>query len=165
MKNFIRLLSMAALAFITTAIYAQQPPAGAGQNRQGMGRATVEETVKAQVDWMTTDLQLNEATVEKVAPIVTKYTQARQDEISKVMSSGGNFESITTITNDQYAKMDAELKQVLGDATYEKYVKIVAEKRAASGPMGPRQGGQPGGGMPAGGGQSGGNFQGPPPTN
>ena len=147
------------LTLIASTTYAQQPPAGAGQNRQQMARPSVEETAKAQVDWMKEELQLNEATVTKVTAVVTKYTQAQQDEISKVMSSGGNFESISKITTEQNAKMDAELKPILGDATFEKYAKIAAEKRAARSPMGPRQGGQPSGGQP------GGNQQGPPPTN
>ena len=148
MKNLLRFVSVVVLALIASVANAQQPPAGAQQNRQPMGRLSVEETVKAQVDWMKADLQLSDATVTKVTEIVTKYTQARQDEITKVMSSGGNFESITTISNEQYAKMDAELKPVLGEATYEKYAKLAAEKRAASGQMGPRQGGMPGGGQP-----------------
>jgi hypothetical protein len=151
MKRVIKLFSVAVLTFFVTTSFAQQttpqgapqgqPPAGQGGQRV---QRTPEETAKAQVDWMTTDLKIDKATQTKVYDVVLKYSKQISDERTKAMAAEGdrqtNMQAMRTKSTEINAQMDKELKVILGDATYANYTKIAAERRAAARPQGAPQG-------------------------
>ena len=68
MKTGIRFLSIIVLSMLTSSVFAQQ---GQGQRVQ----RTPEQTAKTTVEWMKTELKLNEATEKKVYDVVLKYAK------------------------------------------------------------------------------------------
>lgn len=144
MKRIIRFFSVAVLSLIVTTTFAQQtaPPTGAqtappaGQMGQRGAPLTPEATAKAQVDWMTTDLKIDQTTQTKVYDVVLKYTKQSNDERTKAMAAGGDMAAVRTKTTEINALMDKDLKTILGDATYALYTTKAAERRAAGRPQG-----------------------------
>lgn len=158
MKNLLKMILTVVLTLFVATSYAQQPttpPAtqeGERPTRQ-MTQPTAEATAQEQIDWMTTELSLDEATKSKVSEIVLRITKVRLEERNKVREAGGDMAAMSAKSDEYYAKMDAELKTVLNAATYEKYIKLATEKRAAGRTRGqrpegaterPQQGGESG---------------------
>src|SRR5674476_1604809 len=82
MKTGIRILSIVVFSFFMGSLSAQQ-----GQGGQRVQR-TPEETAKTQVEWMKTDLKLDEATQKKVYDVVLKYAKQSSEERQKLMAAG-----------------------------------------------------------------------------
>jgi DNA-directed RNA polymerase subunit F len=122
MKRQILFVSAIILSMFMSSLNAQ--PQGQRQPR------TPETTAKTQVEWMTKELSLNQATQTKVYDVVLKYAKKSSEERQKLMAAD-NREAmrakITEINNER----DKELKVVLGDKTYELYKAKEAERRAA----------------------------------
>ena len=148
MKRVTRLLSVAVFLFCTITAFAQQattPGATPGQATATQRTAQTPESVaNTQIEWMKADLKLNDATLAKVSEVVLRITKVRLEERNKVQAAGGDQAAMYAKSDEYYAKMDAELKPILGDATYAIYAKEVAEKRAANRAPRPTQATTPG---------------------
>lgn len=163
MKNLLRVFLTVTMMLCFTVSNAQQPttpttppPTQGGEGTRPprqMTQQTPEAVAQEQVDWMTTELSLDDATKSKVSEIVLRNTKTRLEERSKIREAGGDMNAMTAKNNELYSKMDAEIKTVLNAATYEKYIKLATEKRSSAMNRGQRPGGNfPGpqqGGEPA----------------
>ena len=98
--------------------------------RQGVQRAqrTPEETAKAQVAWMTTDLRLDDTTQKKVYDVVLKYARKSSDERQKSMSDNDR-DTMRAKMTEIMAASDKELKVILGTKNYELFKSKETEKR------------------------------------
>jgi len=137
MKRGIVLISAIVLSLLSNGLIAQ--PQGRGQGPQ----RTPETAAKSQVDWMTKELSLNEATQTKVYDIVLKYQKKMSEERQKLMAANDR-EGMRAKMAEINGERDKELKAVLGDKTYELFKKKEAERREAMRQQGgnrPPQGG------------------------
>src|SRR5665811_2001245 len=123
MKTGIRILSIIVFSFIMGSLSAQQ---GQGQRVQ----RTPEEIAKTQVEWMKTDLTLDEATQKKVYDVVLKYAKQSSEERQKLMAAGDRDAMRAKMTEITAAR-DKELKVILGDKNYELFKTKEAERRQA----------------------------------
>jgi hypothetical protein len=126
MKTGKRLLSAVGLLMFVAVINAQ-PGQGQGQPGSRVQR-TPEETAKAQVEWMKTELKFNEATQKKVYEVVLKYARQSSDERQKIMASGDRNAMRAKMTEINSAR-DKELKVILGDKNFAIYKTKEAERR------------------------------------
>jgi hypothetical protein len=124
MKTGMRFLSIVVLSMLLSSVFAQQ---GQGQRVQ----RTPEETAKAQVDWMKTDLKLDQATEKKVYDTVLKYAKQSSDERQKLMAAGDRDAMRAKMTEITAAR-DKELKVILGDKNFELFKTKEAERRQAA---------------------------------
>lgn len=123
MKTGIRILSIIVFSFFMGSLSAQQ---GQGQRVQ----RTPEEIAKTQVEWMKTDLKLDEATQKKVYDVVLKYAKQSSEERQKLMAAGDRDAMRAKMTEITAAR-DKELKVILGDKNYELFKTKEAERRQA----------------------------------
>lgn len=141
MKKATRFLSVIVLAMLMGSLSAQQgqqsaPPGAPPQGQGGFQRMTPEETAKTTVEWMKTDLKIDEATQKKAYDVILKFAKQSADERQKLMQAGdreGMRAKMTEITEAR----DKELKVVLGDKTFEAFKAKEAERRQAMRPQGP----------------------------
>jgi hypothetical protein len=124
MKTGLRFLSVVVLSVLMGTLSAQM-----GQGGQRVQR-TPEEAAKAQVDWMKTDLKLDEATQKKVYDVVLKYAKQSSEERQKVKAPGDRDAMRAKITEINAAR-DKELKVILGEKNYELFKNKEAERRQA----------------------------------
>jgi DNA-directed RNA polymerase subunit F len=124
MKTGIRILSIIVFSFFMGSLSAQQ-----GQGGQRVQR-TPEEMAKTQVEWMKTDLKLDEATQKKVYDVVLKYAKQSSEERQKLMAAGDRDAMRAKMTEITAAR-DKELKVILGDKNYELFKTKEAERRQA----------------------------------
>jgi len=124
MKTGIRILSIVVFSFFMGSLSAQQ-----GQGGQRVQR-TPEETAKTQVEWMKTDLKLDEATQKKVYDVVLKYAKQSSEERQKLMAAGDR-DAMRAKMTEITATRDKELKVILGDKNYELFKTKEAERRQA----------------------------------
>jgi hypothetical protein len=127
MKTGMKFLSVIVLSMLMGTAIAQQ-----GQGGQRVQR-TPEETAKAQVAWMKTDLKLDQATETKVYNCVVKYAKQSADERAK-MTAGGDREAMRAKMTEVTTARDKELKTILGDKTFETFKAKEAERRTAARP-------------------------------
>jgi len=130
MRAGIKLLSVFVLSMFITSTFAQQ---GQGQGGQRVQR-TPEETTKAQVAWMKTDLKLDQATEKKVYDAVLKYAKQSAAEREK-LTAGGDREGMRAKMNEVTAARDKELKVILGDKNFELFKAKETERRQAGMPQ------------------------------
>ncbi|MCX6326952.1 MAG: hypothetical protein NT144_09950 [Bacteroidia bacterium] len=135
MKTGMRFLSVIVLAMLMSSLSAQQGQKQGGQRVQ----RSPEESAKTQVEWMKTDLKLNEATQKKVYDVVLKYAKQSSEEMQKLMAAGDRQSMRAKMTEVTVAR-DKELKVVLGDKDFELFKTKEAERRAAGRPQGQGQG-------------------------
>ena len=131
MKTGIRFLSIIVLSMLTASVFGQQ---GQGQRVQ----RTPEQTAKTTVEWMKTELKLNEATEKKVFDVVLKYAKKSSEERQKLMAAGDREAMRAKMTEINAAK-DKELKAVLGEKPFELFKAKEAERREAGRPQGQGQ--------------------------
>jgi hypothetical protein len=124
MKAGIRFLSVIILSTLMGSLYAQQ-----GQMGQRVQR-TPEEVAKSTVDWMKTDLKLDDATQTKVYDVVLKYAKQSSEERKKLMPAGDRDAMRAKMTEITAAR-DKELKVILGDKTFELFKTKENERRQA----------------------------------
>ncbi len=124
MKTGMKFLSVVIFSMFMCSLSAQQ---GQGQRVQ----RTPEETAKAQVEWMKTDLKLDQATETKVYNVVLKYAKQSSEERQKLMAAGDR-EAMRAKTTEITAARDKELKVILGDKNFELFKTKEAERRQAS---------------------------------
>jgi hypothetical protein len=122
MKTGIRFLIVTVFCAFLGSLSAQQ----GGQRVQ----RTPEETAKAQVGWMTTDLKLDDPTQKKVYDVVLKYARQSSDERQKSMSAGDR-DSVRAKMTEIMAARDKELKVILGTKNYELFKSKETERRQA----------------------------------
>jgi hypothetical protein len=122
MKAGIKFLPVIVLSMIMGVASAQQ-----GQGGQRMQRSP-EETAKAQVEWMKSDLKLDDATQKKVYDVVFKYAKQSADERQKLMQAGDRDAMRAKMTEITAAR-DKELKVILGDKTFDLFKSKEAERR------------------------------------
>ena len=127
MKTGTRFLTVVIFSGLIGSLSAQQ---GGGQGGQKVQR-TPEESSKAQVDWMTTDLKLDDATQQKVYDVVLKYTRQTTEERQKSTNSG-NRDTMRAKMTEIMAARDKELKIILGIRKYELFKTKESERRQAS---------------------------------
>jgi hypothetical protein len=125
----IKFISVVLLSLIMTSTFAQQ---GQGQGQGQRQQRTPEERAKTQVDWMTKDLSLDQATATKVTDVLVKYAKKTTEERQKLTAAQTDRETIRTKVAAITAEQDKELKTILGDQKFELYTKKLAERRAAS---------------------------------
>jgi hypothetical protein len=121
MKAGIRFLSVIILSTLMGSLYAQQ-----GQRVQ----RTPEEVAKSTVDWMKTDLKIDDATQTKVYDIVLKYAKQASEERQKLMPAGDRDAMRAKMTEITAAR-DKELKVILGDKTFDLFKTKDNERRQA----------------------------------
>jgi hypothetical protein len=138
MKTTIIFLSVIVLSMLVGTISAQQgPPPGGPPQRQGQfQRMTPEETAKAQVEWMKTELKLDQAAQTKVYDVILKYSKQGSEARQKMMAEG-NREGMRARMEEINAARDKELKTILGDKTFELFKTKEAERRQAMRPPRP----------------------------
>lgn len=142
MKTVTRLFTVIVITMLMGSLSAQPgqqgPPPGAPPQGQGQGqfqRMTPEETAKTTVEWMKTDLKIDEATQKKVYDVILKYTKQSSEERQKLMQAGDREAMRAKMTEITEAR-DKELKVVLGDKTFETFKAKEAERRQAMRPQG-----------------------------
>jgi hypothetical protein len=124
MKAGIRFLSVMVLSTIMGTLSAQMSQGGQRVQR------TPEETAKAQVEWMKTDLKLDEPTQKKVYDVVLKYAKQASEVRQKLMPAGDRDAMRAKITEIN-AERDKELKVILGEKNYELFKSKESERREA----------------------------------
>lgn len=124
MKAGIRFLSVIILSTLMSSLYAQQ-----GQMGQRVQR-TPEEVAKSTVDWMKTDLKIDDATQTKVYDVVLKYAKQASEERKKLMPAGDRDAMRAKMTEITAAR-DKELKVILGDKTFDLFKTKDNERRQA----------------------------------
>lgn len=122
MKTGIRFLTVLIFLSIMSSLSAQQ---GGGQGGQRVQR-TPEETAKTQVEWMTTDLKLNETSQKNVYDVVLKYARQSSDERQKIAD---NRDSVRAKMTEIMAARDKELKVILGTKNFELFKSKETERR------------------------------------
>jgi len=127
MKTAIRFLTVVIFSGLIGSLSAQP---GERQVRQKVQK-TSEEASKAQVEWMTTDLKLDDATQKKVYDVVLKYTRQSTEERQISMNSG-NRDSRRARLTEIMAARDKELKVILGIKNYELFKSKESERRQAT---------------------------------
>lgn len=131
MKIITRLLTVAVFSFCAITAFAQQSTTPAATQAQPSTtqrqQQTPESVANAQIEWMKTDLKLDDATLAKVSEVVLRITKVRLEERNKVQEAGGDMAAMYAKSDEYYAKMDAELKPIIGEATYALYIKEVTE--------------------------------------
>jgi hypothetical protein len=124
MKAGIRFLSVIILSTLMGSMSAQQ-----GQMGQRVQR-TPEEVAKSTVEWMKTDLKLDDATQTKVYDVVLKYAKQSSEERQKLMPAGDR-DAIRAKMTEITAARDKELKPILGDKTFDLFKTKENERRQA----------------------------------
>ena len=124
MKTGMKFLLVLIFSMFMTSLIAQQ---GQGQRVQ----MTPEETAKAQVEWMKTDLKLDDATQKKVYTVVLNYAKQFSEARQKLMAAGDR-EAMRAKTTEINAARDKELKVILGDKNFELFKTKEAERRQAA---------------------------------
>jgi len=119
MKAGIRFLSVIILSTLMGSMSAQQ-----GQRVQ----RTPEEVAKSTVEWMKTDLKLDDATQTKVYDVVLKYAKQSSEERQKLMPAGDR-DAIRAKMTEINAARDKELKPILGDKNFELFKTKENERR------------------------------------
>ena len=122
MKAGIRFLSVIILSTLMGSMSAQQ-----GQMGQRVQR-TPEEVAKSTVEWMKTDLKLDDATQTKVYDVVLKYAKQSSEERQKLMPAGDR-DAIRAKMTEITAARDKELKPILGDKTFDLFKTKENERR------------------------------------
>jgi hypothetical protein len=131
MKTGIRILSVLLFTFFVGSVSAQPGQGGPGGQRP---QRSPEEMAKAQVEWMKTDLKLDEATGTKVYDVVLKYAKQSSEERKKLMEAGDREAMRAKMTEITTAR-DKELKVILGDKNFELFKTKEAERRQAMMPQ------------------------------
>ena len=126
MKTLIRVLSVIVLSTIMGSLSALQGQRQGGQRVQ----RSPEEVAKAQVEWMKTELKLDEPTQKKVYDVIFKYAKQSSDERQKLMAAGDRDAMRAKMTEITAAR-DKELKVVLGDKNYKVFKTKESERRQA----------------------------------
>ena len=126
MKTLIRVLSVIVLSTIMGSLSALQGQRQGGQRVQ----RSPEEVAKAQIEWMKTDLKLDEPTQKKVYDVIFKYAKQSSDERQKLMAAGDRDAMRAKMTEITAAR-DKELKVVLGDKNYKLFKTKESERRKA----------------------------------
>ena len=126
MKTLIRVLSVIVLSTIMGSLSALQGQRQGGQRVQ----RSPEEVAKAQVEWMKTDLKLDEPTQKKVYDVIFKYAKQSSDERQKLMAAGDRDAMRAKMTEITAAR-DKELKVILGDKNYKLFKTKESERRKA----------------------------------
>lgn len=126
MKTLIRVLSVIVLSTIMGSLSALQGQRQGGQRVQ----RSPEEVAKAQVEWMKTDLKLDEPTQKKVYDVIFKYAKQSSDERQKLMAAGDR-DAMRAKMIEIIAARDKELKVVLGDKNYKLFKTKESERRQA----------------------------------
>jgi hypothetical protein len=124
MKAGIRFLSVIILSTLMGSMSAQQGPMGQRVQR------TPEEVAKSTVEWMKTDLKLDDATQTKVYDVVLKYAKQSSEERQKLMPAGDR-DAIRAKMTEITAARDKELKPILGDKTFDLFKTKENERRQA----------------------------------
>ena len=125
MKKHARFLFVILLSVMVTSAFSQQ-----GQRQQ----RTPEESANATVEWMKTDLKLDEAKTKAVHAVILKYTKQQTEMRQKLMDSGDR-EGMREKMNEVTIARDKELKPILGDKTFELFKTKEAERRPAGMPQ------------------------------
>jgi len=109
------------LFMMVSIAYSQQ---GGGQRQ----RMSPEDRAKNEVEWMTKELKLTDKEAKNVEGISLKYAKKQQTEMEKARESGDReaMRSVMTKLNEERNK---ELKPVLGEKKYKKYLEILEERR------------------------------------
>jgi len=127
MKKGMRFLFLIFLSMLVSSAFSQE------QGQRQRQQRTPEETAKTQVEWMKTDLKLDEAATNKVYDVVLKYAKQSSEERQKLMAADdreGIRAKMTAITEAR----DKELKAILGDKNFELFKTKEAERRQAGRP-------------------------------
>jgi protein CpxP len=125
-----KFFSVMILSLLMTSAFAQQQGPPQGQRPQ----RTPEERAKMQVEWMTKDLTLDQATQTKVSDVLIKYAKQSSEERQKLTQAGTDRETIRTKLAVFTTEQEKELKVILGDQKFELYKKKLEERRAAQQP-------------------------------
>jgi hypothetical protein len=125
MKTKMRFLSVIVLSMLISSVSAQM---GSGQGKRV--QRTPEEIAKSQLEWMKTDLKLDEGTQKKVYDTILKYAKQSSDERQKLMGSNDR-DAMRAKMMEVTAARDKELKAILGDNTFATFKAKEAERRQA----------------------------------
>jgi hypothetical protein len=125
MKTKMRFLSVIVLSMLISSVSAQM---GSGQGKRV--QRTPEEIAKSQLEWMKTDLKLDEGTQKKVYDTILKYAKQSSDERQKLMGSNDR-DAMRAKMMEVTAARDKELKAILGDSTFATFKAKEAERRQA----------------------------------
>jgi len=126
MKTAIRFLAVIVVSALLGSLSAQQ-----GQGRSGQRvQKTPEETARDQVEWMKTDLKLDDLLQKKVYDVVLKYARQSSDERQK-LTAAGDRDSLRAKKTEIMASRDKELKVILGEKGYQLFKTRETERRQA----------------------------------
>ena len=101
------------------------------QMGQGQGQRvhrTPEEIAKSQVEWMKTDLKLDDATQKKVYDTILKFAKQSSEAREKMMPANDRDAMRAKMTEITAAR-DKELKPILGDQNFELFKAKEAPRR------------------------------------
>ena len=126
MKTAIRFLAVIVVSALLGSLSAHQ-----GQGRSGQRvQKTPEETARDQVEWMKTDLKLDDLLQKKVYDVVLKYARQSSDERQK-LTAAGDRDSLRAKKTEIMASRDKELKVILGEKGYKLFKTRETERRQA----------------------------------
>jgi len=123
MKTKMTFLSVIFLSVVIASVSAQM-----GQGQGQRVHRTPEEIAKSQVDWMKTDLKLDDATQKKVYDTILKFAKQSSEEREKLMAAN-NRDAMRAKMMEITAARDKELKAILGDSSFQTFKAKEAEKR------------------------------------
>jgi len=112
--------------FVSTAFAQQGPLPGGGQGRPP--HRTPEEMAKRQVERMSKDITLDEATQKKVYEVALKYSRQSSEEMQKLMAAGDR-EAMKAKMAGINSERDKEFKAIIGDKKFEIYKAKEEERR------------------------------------
>jgi hypothetical protein len=97
---------------------------------QGFQRLTAEERAQRNTEWMKADLELTEDQLVLVEAINLHYAK-KGEEIFTTLRESGDFSAMREKMTELGDAKNEEMKAVLSEEQYEKYLKKVEELRAA----------------------------------
>lgn len=150
-------LVLAGLLFMSLNSFAQFGPRGGGAPGGEQRRPELRDpakTVDEEVKWMKKKLKLSNAQTATVTNISAKYTYAQDDLRRNAMGAGRPSREVMEKTRERMKQLtlekDVEMRKVLNDAQYKKYLKkredLSKEMESSNNRQGGSMGGRPGGG-------------------
>jgi hypothetical protein len=125
MKAKFRIISVIVISMLMSSAFAQQV-----QEEEKKIHKSPEEIAKAKIEWMKTDLKLDEATQRSAYDVLLKYARQSVEEKQK-LSAAGDKEAVKAKLTEITAERDKELKVVLGDSNFEIFKNKEGEKAQA----------------------------------
>ena len=129
MKTLKNLVLVFALTIMTGTLFAQQGKGkGMKRNQQNYNaQVSSEQMVQKELNWMKTELSLDENTGLTVEGILNKYAKLKTEEMNK-MRGTGNSDALRSKMAELDNQKKEEFKLILNNEQFEKYSTQLSQK-------------------------------------